>query len=65
MDQCIFESFSNVLVRENVNEEVILATLDAALSTYARERGGGERFEDLCIRTGVAREVREGNQFNA
>ena len=39
MDQCIFETFSNVLVRENVNEEVILATLDAALSKYARERG--------------------------
>ena len=54
----------NRMVRENVNEAVILDMLDDALGRYAREREPGERFGDFTIRAGIVREVTEGRFFN-
>ncbi|HZV58227.1 MAG TPA: sulfite reductase, partial [Sphingobium sp.] len=54
----------NRMVRENVNEAVILDVLDDALGRYAREREPGERFGDFTIRAGIVREVTEGRFFN-
>jgi sulfite reductase (NADPH) hemoprotein beta-component len=42
----------NGLVRENVDEETILATLEPLLSGYARERVPGEHFGDYLHRSG-------------
>ena len=40
-----------VLVRENADEAEILATLDAALTTFVTERHGDEAFGDYVTRT--------------
>jgi sulfite reductase (NADPH) hemoprotein beta-component len=42
----------NTLVRENVDEETILATLEPLLARYARQRMAGERFGDFLHRSG-------------
>jgi sulfite reductase (NADPH) hemoprotein beta-component len=42
----------NTLVRENVDEETILATLEPLLAQYARQRMAGERFGDFLHRSG-------------
>jgi len=49
---------------EDADEAQILATLDALLGHYARERQEGEHFGDFAIRAGYVPEVKEGRFFN-
>lgn len=42
------------LVRENVDESEVLATLDPLLATFARDRSPGEAFGDFFVRTTAA-----------
>ena len=43
----------NVLYRENIDEDAILAALDPLFARYAATRGDGERFGDFLHRAGV------------
>jgi sulfite reductase (NADPH) hemoprotein beta-component len=43
----------NRMVRENIGEAAILATLDEVLGRYAAERRPGERFGDFTLRAGI------------
>lgn len=54
----------NRMVRENVNEAVILEVLEDVLSQFAKERNPGEHFGDFLIRARIVREVTEGRLFN-
>ena len=40
----------NALYRENIDEEAILASLDALFARFADERENGERFGDFVVR---------------
>ena len=54
----------NKMYLEDADEAQILATLDALLGHYARERQEGEHFGDFAIRAGYVPEVKEGRFFN-
>jgi sulfite reductase (NADPH) hemoprotein beta-component len=41
----------NEMIRENIGEAEILATLDGLFGRYAAERLAGEHFGDFCVRT--------------
>jgi sulfite reductase (NADPH) hemoprotein beta-component len=43
----------NVLYKEALNEDQILATLDPILGSYSRERKAGEQFGDFVFRKGI------------
>jgi sulfite reductase (NADPH) hemoprotein beta-component len=43
----------NVLYRETLNEEQILATLDPILESFSKERNMDEQFGDFVIRKGI------------
>lgn len=48
----------NVLYRENIDEEAIVAALDPLLARYVAERSVDERFGDFLQRVGVVRTPR-------
>jgi sulfite reductase (NADPH) hemoprotein beta-component len=50
----------NTLVRENIDEAAILATLDPLISAWGRERGPDEHFGDFLHRTGRLERMLEG-----
>lgn len=43
----------NVLFKETLNEDQILATLDPILEAYSKERNNGEQFGDFVFRKGI------------
>jgi sulfite reductase (NADPH) hemoprotein beta-component len=43
----------NVLLKETLNEEQILETLDPILKAYSLERQAGEQFGDFVFRKGI------------
>jgi sulfite reductase (NADPH) hemoprotein beta-component len=43
----------NAIYKENVGEDVILATLDEVFGRFAEERKRGEHFGDFVVRTGI------------
>jgi sulfite reductase (NADPH) hemoprotein beta-component len=55
----------NKLYRENASEADILEALTPIIHHYARERGKGEHFGDLVIRTGYVKAVRAGREFHS
>ncbi len=46
------------LLKENVNEEIILKELDGLVARWATERSHGESFGDFVIRIGIVAEVK-------
>jgi sulfite reductase (NADPH) hemoprotein beta-component len=54
----------NKLYRSSIKEEEILEIMKPLLKQYALEREPGERFGDFCIRTGVIKETRDGQDFH-
>ncbi len=54
----------NKMVRENIGEEEILATLDPLLERYSKERESGEGFGDFCVRTSIVPAVYDGRDFH-
>ncbi len=55
----------NTLYRENIGESQILDALRPLFQSYATDRARGESFGDFVIRTGVAREMLHGREFQA
>jgi len=43
----------NILYRETINEEQIIASLDPLFMSYSRDRNGNEKFGDFLIRKGI------------
>lgn len=54
----------NKLYRSSIKEDEILAIMKPLLKQYAIERQEGERFGDFCIRAGIIKQTRGGQDFH-
>lgn len=54
----------NKLYRSSIKEDEILAIMKPLLKQWATERQEGEHFGDFCIRAGIIKETRDGQDFH-
>ncbi len=55
----------NKLYAADLDHDAIVAALDPIFAAYARDRRGGERFGDFCIRAGFVAATGNGRDFHA